>query len=67
MVGESTLTISLSENPTVKDLKNHLHANYPDTQKLKSLVIAINENYADDSAELSDTDQVAIIPPVSGG
>jgi molybdopterin converting factor subunit 1 len=32
-----------------------------------SLRVAINEEYVDSSAALSDNDEVAIIPPVSGG
>jgi len=67
MVGDSSLCVKLAAESTVQDLKNYLHQNYPDTKKLKSLLIAVNEEYADDTTLLSAADAIAIIPPVSGG
>ncbi|NSL51501.1 molybdopterin converting factor subunit 1 [Calidifontibacillus erzurumensis] len=34
---------------------------------LQSVMVAVNEEYADDQVELKDGDTVAFIPPVSGG
>jgi len=42
--------------------------NHPsEFEKLSSLAIAVNSEYADDNAVLQHTDEIAIIPPVSGG
>lgn len=52
---------------TVNELKEQLVAQFPTFSKLKSLRIAINEEYAEDTFELSEKDEVVLIPPVSGG
>lgn len=52
---------------SVGDLRNQLHATYPDLKKLNSLFIAINLEYAADEYLLTEKDEVALIPPVSGG
>ena len=55
------------EGGTVADLRQFLTSNYPRLSGLRSLFIAVNHNYADDSVELRETDEIALIPPVSGG
>ena len=40
---------------------------FPDFEKLRSLVIAVNEEYQEDGFILSEKDEIVIIPPVSGG
>lgn len=57
----------LSTAVNVKELKEHLIERYPDFQKLKSLKLAVNEEYRNDDFIISDGDEVALIPPVSGG
>lgn len=52
---------------TVGDLRKNLSAQFPPLDKLNSLFIAVNHEYAADAAPLSETDEVALIPPVSGG
>ncbi|MCM4156214.1 MoaD/ThiS family protein [Gramella sp. AN32] len=52
---------------TVGDLRNHLQQKYPDLQKLSSLNIAVNEEMREDSFIISGRDEIALIPPVSGG
>ena len=54
---------------TVADLNRHLEESQPKLGPyLAGLAVAINEEYIlDDDAELHDGDEVALIPPVSGG
>ena len=52
---------------TVADLRKALSAKYPSLDKLNSLFIAVNRAYAEDATTLKETDEVALIPPVSGG
>ena len=52
---------------TVGALRQHLVASYPRLKGLKSLMIAVNNEYAADSLEIQETDEIALIPPVSGG
>ncbi|MFW2377879.1 MoaD/ThiS family protein [Cellulophaga baltica] len=52
---------------TVKELKDVLVVLFPEFGTLSSLAIAINSEYAEENALLYSTDEIAIIPPVSGG
>ena len=52
---------------TVTELKSWLFQQYPAMQKLKSLMVAVNKVYATDNIVLAPGDEIAIIPPVSGG
>ena len=67
ILGAREVEVQLEEGRTVGDLKSHLARAYPDVLALKSLFVAVNNEYADDSVILGDTDEVALIPPVSGG
>lgn len=67
ILGERQLSIEMPESASVEDLKNLLISQYPDFEKLRSLAIAVNQNYVSDSLTLSANDEVVIIPPVSGG
>jgi molybdopterin synthase sulfur carrier subunit len=52
---------------TVGDLRRELLRAYPKLVDLRSLFIAVNLAYVDDDAVLTETDEIALIPPVSGG
>jgi len=56
-----------TEANTVGDLRKELLNKYPQLVDLRSLLIAVNMNYADDGVLLAETDEIALIPPVSGG
>lgn len=66
IVGSSTLNIE-QELSTVDDLLSYLKSKYPAFKELTSLLVAINDEYADTIAEINSGDEVALIPPVSGG
>jgi len=66
ILGGREVEIVLTGN-SVGDLRQHLYTTYPDLQKLNSLFIAINLEYAADEHVLTEKDEVALIPPVSGG
>lgn len=52
---------------TVADLRAHLLTSYPALIGLRSMLIAVNNEYAEDSQIILETDEIALIPPVSGG
>ena len=52
---------------TVGDLRKELSERFPELLDLSSLFIAVNNDYADDTCVLKPTDEIALIPPVSGG
>lgn len=60
-------TLIEMEGQTVASLRQDLMRNYPALAGLRSLLIAVNNVYADELQLLSETDEIAIIPPVSGG
>ena len=51
----------------VGELKNKLSLDYPSFSDLRSFLVAINNEYAYDEEIMNENDEVAIIPPVSGG
>lgn len=67
ILGNRQLSLELPEAASVQDLKDHLVQQFPDFEKLRSLSIAVNQNYVEDSRSLHPQDEVVIIPPVSGG
>lgn len=52
---------------TVGDLRLSLAEKYPQLSDLRSLYIAVNNDYAGDEIIITDSDEIALIPPVSGG
>ena len=52
---------------TVGALRTALNERYPQLLDLRSLLIAVNNDYADEDVVLSHSDEIALIPPVSGG
>ncbi|WP_291960046.1 MoaD/ThiS family protein [Maribacter sp.] len=68
IVGGSEISISDVAKPlNVAELKKRLIDSYPEFSKLNSLAVAVNSEYADDSVILTGNEEIAIIPPVSGG
>lgn len=63
----SSLALDIAEAMTVGDLKKQLTSEFPDFEKLRSLAIAVNQEYREDDFPLNENDEIVIIPPVSGG
>lgn len=64
--GASAINITLND-ATTAGLKAELENKYPRLKQLASYMVAVNNEYAEDNGVLSERDEVAIIPPVSGG
>jgi MoaE-MoaD fusion protein len=64
--GARELEIPLASSSTVADLTNVLAARIPSLLTARGLV-ALNHTYVGPDAELHEGDEVAFIPPVSGG
>lgn len=67
IIGGSSILMHLPESSTVLDLKQALLSQFPRFEKLVSLAIGVNGEYAADDQSLNSTDEIVIIPPVSGG
>jgi molybdopterin converting factor subunit 1 len=67
LTGQSTVSIPLNEETSVGDLLDQLHQHYPALTGIRSLLVAVNGEYAERDQRLAGNDEIAIIPPVSGG
>lgn len=68
IVGRREVETDISSGMTVGHLKEHLIEMYPGLEGLKNVLsIAVNAEYTEDATVLNDGDEVAFIPPVSGG
>jgi molybdopterin synthase sulfur carrier subunit len=67
ILGKNKVEMELPDAASVAQLKSFLFTQYPDFQKLRSLAIAVNSEYASDELTLDGRDDVVLIPPVSGG
>ncbi len=59
--------VEVSAVVNVGELRNLLLNAYPKLKELNSFMIAVNQTYAKDDVLVSSSDEIAIIPPVSGG
>lgn len=62
------LTLAPDGSPTVSDAFQQLVESYPGLARFgRSLLFAVNQEYATPETELKENDELAIFPPVSGG
>jgi molybdopterin converting factor subunit 1 len=55
------------DSGTTQDLKILLEEKFPSLKQLPSYLIAVNSEYSLNETRINDGDEIAIIPPVSGG
>jgi len=67
IVGNSSTTLEVSDTLTTNGLLTLLRAEYPQLAAIRSLLLAVNNEYAEQDLVLSERDEIALIPPVSGG
>lgn len=67
IAGQATLSLGMEETAQVSDLLEKLKDLYPEMSKLRSLAVAKNQEYAQPDDMLKENDEIALIPPVSGG
>lgn len=56
-----------TDGATIGDIKAILEEQYPELKELASYMIAVNDEYAHANTVINAGDEIAIIPPVSGG
>ncbi|MCM3127324.1 molybdopterin converting factor subunit 1 [Paenibacillus provencensis] len=67
-IGQSNIELNIDHAATVNELKEYLAEAYPEASTLiRSSLIAINMDYAPGHVVINEGDEVALIPPVSGG
>jgi molybdopterin converting factor subunit 1 len=66
IIGRDKLQVELFEKMTVRDLREMILATQPLLSKIQ-FVIAVNHKVVNDATMLNQTDEVAVLPAVSGG
>ena len=68
LVGREADAVSLPEGSTVGDLLAHYESKQPKVKPLlQSIAVAVNQEFAHPASRLKDSDEVGLLPPVSGG
>lgn len=68
LVGHGGESLDLPENATLGDVLSHYESRIPRLKELvSSIAMSVNQEYAGPEAKLSQGDEIALLPPVSGG
>lgn len=66
--GKATDEIELPEGASIREVIAHYETQIPQLrQSLNSLALAVNQQYSGPDTQLKERDEVALLPPVSGG
>ena len=65
--GVGRLRLDLNDGATVGDMAGAMRAKFPGLPEAERIVVAVNNEYQEHDFVLRDGDEVALIPPVSGG
>lgn len=66
VAGTPHLDVELEE-PSVDNLISEIQNKHQELRSLKSMLVAVNNEYATGEKLLNPEDEIAIIPPVAGG
>ncbi|GMV34859.1 MAG: molybdopterin converting factor subunit 1 [Chloroflexi bacterium] len=66
--GAKSIEMDIPSDMTILQLKEKLGADYPNLKEsMKSVLVAVNREYAFDEAVVPSNAEIALFPPVSGG
>jgi len=68
LIGEKEMEVDMKEGRRLADLLQDLYKKYPKLEAFKEgIICSINKEYAPLDRKLKEGDEVALLPPVSGG
>ena len=66
-VGQEIVTLELGNPATVADLLRAFSDTYPQARSVGQAIVAVNQEVANREAGIETEDEIAFLPPVSGG
>jgi molybdopterin synthase catalytic subunit len=68
LAGQGGESLNLPDDATLADVLSHYEARIPRLREwVSSIAMSVNQEYAGPEAKLSPGDEIALLPPVSGG
>ncbi len=68
LAGTGSLSLDVPDNSTALDVFDRVAARYPDMQPMRgSTLMAVDQEFVKPGTELRDGEELALMPPVSGG
>ncbi len=70
IVGREDVEMEIPQKISVRELKNRLIKEYPALKEVldsRSVLVSVNQEFGNSEAEVKDGDEVAFLPPFSGG
>jgi len=68
LAGQGGESLQLPDDATLGDVLNHYEVRIPRLREwVSSIAMSVNQEYAGPEAKLSQGDEIALLPPVSGG
>ncbi|KAL5571743.1 hypothetical protein UlMin_021367 [Ulmus minor] len=68
VTGLTDMPLEVQSGSSAGDCLSKLMATFPGLQEIRNcIVVALNEEYTNESVIVKDKDELAIIPPISGG
>lgn len=66
-VGQETVAVELENPATVGRLLEAFSSSYPQAKSVGQVLVAVNQAVADRETPVEEQDEIALLPPVSGG
>jgi len=68
LAGTGTICVDVPDSSTALDVFDRVAARYPDMQAMRaSTLMAVDQEFVKPHTELRDGEELALMPPVSGG
>ncbi|OAY54496.1 molybdopterin synthase sulfur carrier subunit [Manihot esculenta] len=68
ITGLTEMPLEVTTGSTTSDCLNKIVAKFPSLEEIRScIVLALNEEYTTEASVVKEKDELAIIPPISGG